>query len=313
MAFTRKHLLSLEGVTRDEIESVFDVADSLKEILSRPIKKVPPLRGKSVCTLFFEPSTRTRTSFEMAAKMLSADTQSITMATSAVVKGESFKDTILTLESLAFDMFIIRHKSAGAPLYLTQLSDARVINAGDGMHAHPTQGLLDLYTIREQRGSLEGLTVAIVGDIAHSRVARCDYYGLTTMGAKVRFVAPPTLLPAEVEKLPGIAVYHNVEEGIRDADIVYVLRIQRERLESGLLPSTREYAETFGIDRKRLALAKPDALVMHPGPMNRGVEIMPDVADGVQSLITTQVTNGLVVRMALLFLMLGGSYDEVAS
>ena len=188
-----------------------------------------------------------------------------------------------------------------------------MINAGDGMPAHPTQGLLDLYTIREQRGSLEGLTVAIVGDIAHSRVARCDYYGLTTMGAKVRFVAPPTLLPAEVEKLPGIAVYHNVEEGIRDADIVYVLRIQRERLESGLLPSTREYAETFGIDRKRLALAKPDALVMHPGPMNRGVEIMPDVADGVQSLITTQVTNGLVVRMALLFLMLGGSYDEVAS
>jgi aspartate carbamoyltransferase catalytic subunit len=312
MAFLRKHLLSMRDVTREEIETVFETADSLKEILSRPIKKVPPLRGKSVCTLFFEPSTRTRTSFEMAAKMLSADTQSIVAAASSLTKGESFKDTVLTLESMAFDLFVIRHRSAGAPWFLTQLIDARVINAGDGMHAHPTQGLLDMYTIREHRGALAGLTIAIVGDIAHSRVARCDFYGLTTMGAKVRFVAPPTLLPAEVERL-GVEVHHDLVSGLRGADVVYILRIQRERLESALLPSLREYAETFGIDRKRLSLAKPDALVMHPGPMNRGVEIMPDVADGVSSLITNQVTNGLVIRMALLFLMLGGTYDEVAS
>jgi len=312
MAFTRKHLLSMQGVARDEIETIFEVADSLKEILSRPIKKVPPLRGKSVCTLFFEPSTRTRTSFEMAAKILSADTQSIAASTSSLVKGESFKDTVLTLESMGFDLFVIRHKSAGAAQFLTQLTDARVINAGDGMHAHPTQGLLDMYTIREHLGGLEGLTVAIVGDIAHSRVARCDFFGMTTMGAKVRFVGPTTLMPAEVERL-GVEVYHDLEPGLHGADIVYVLRIQRERLESGLLPSTREYAETFGINMKRLALAKPNALVMHPGPMNRGVEIMPDVADGVRSVITDQVTNGLVIRMALLFLMLGGTYDEVAS
>jgi aspartate carbamoyltransferase catalytic subunit len=312
MAFTRKHLLSMQDVARDEIETVFQTADSLREILSRPIKKVPPLRGKSVCTLFFEPSTRTRTSFEMAAKMLSADTQSVTMATSSVVKGESFKDTVLTLESMAFDLFVVRHRSAGAAQFLTRITDARVINAGDGMHAHPTQALLDMYTIREHRDRLAGMTIAIVGDIAHSRVARCDYHGMTTMGAVVRFVGPRTLMPAQVERM-GVEVHHDLRTGLAGADVVYILRIQQERLESALLPSLREYAETFGIDRKRLALAKPDALVMHPGPMNRGVEIMPDVADGVRSLITNQVTNGLIVRMALLFLMLGGTYEEVAS
>jgi len=301
----RKDILGLQDMTQSEIQLILDTAISMKEILNRPVKKVPTLRGKTVCTLFYEPSTRTRTSFEVAAKTLSADVSSIAAATSAIVKGESFKDTLLTLQAMGVDLFIIRHQSGGAPHFAARTVKSHVINAGDGMHEHPTQGLLDMLTMLEEKGRLDGLVVTVVGDILHSRVARSNLWGLTKMGATVRLAGPKTLLPPEVDKLP-VEVYSNIDEAIEGADIVNVLRIQLERMNSGFFPSVREYAKLFGINKERLRRAKPDVTLMHPGPMNRGVEITPDVADGEFSVITDQVTNGVAVRMALLYLLLGG-------
>ena len=312
MRLKRKDILGLEEITPEEIELVLETAASFKEILSRPIKKVPTLRGKSIVTLFYEASTRTRTSFELAAKIMSADTSSISSSGSSITKGESLKDTVLTLRSMKPDAFIIRHSASGAPHFVAGLIPESVINAGDGMHEHPSQGLLDMLTIHENKGRLSGLTVAIVGDILHSRVARSDMWGLTKMGAKVRFVGPKTLLPPEVNRLP-VEVYTNVEEGIKGADVVYVLRIQLERMKKGLFPSIREYSRLYGITRERLKLAKDDVIVMHPGPINRGIEIMPDVVDSDCSMVTTQVTNGVAVRMALLYLLLGGTEDALAA
>lgn len=301
----RKDVLGLQDMSQSEIQLILDTADSMKEILARPVKKVPTLRGKTICTLFYEPSTRTRTSFEMAAKSLSADVSSISPSVSAIVKGESLKDTLLTLQAMGIDAFIIRHQAGGAPHFAAKTVRGHVINAGDGMHEHPSQGLLDMLTMRDVKGRLEGLIVTIVGDILHSRVARSDLWGLTKMGATVRLAAPKTLLPVEVEKLP-VEVYTDVDAAVEGADVVNVLRIQLERMNSGFFPSIREYAKIFGINKERLRLAKPDVTVMHPGPMNRGVEITPDVADGEFAVITDQVTNGVAVRMALLYLLLGG-------
>ncbi|MDS1029623.1 aspartate carbamoyltransferase catalytic subunit [Bacillota bacterium LX-D] len=301
----RKDLLGLKELSIDEINMILDTAVPMKDIIKRTIKKVPTLRGRSMVTLFYEPSTRTRTSFEMAAKYLSADTSSLTVATSSVAKGETLIDTGRTIEVMGADVIVIRHESAGAPHLLAQSVVARVINAGDGMHEHPTQGLLDLFTMREKKGDLSNLKVAILGDILHSRVARSNIWGLTKFGAEVRVVGPSTLLPGEFKKM-GVQVFHNVEEALRGVDVVNVLRLQKERQKKGLLPSLREYAKIFGLDQKRLSLAKPDALVMHPGPMNRGVEIMPDVYDSTQSVVDEQVTNGVAVRMAILYLLMGG-------
>ncbi|MFA6666541.1 MAG: aspartate carbamoyltransferase catalytic subunit [Armatimonadota bacterium] len=312
MGLKRKDILGLQEMSPDEIETILETALSFKEILTRKVKKVPTLRGRSIITLFFEPSTRTRTSFEMAGKIMSADVSSIAMANSSVVKGECLKDTILTLQAMKPDLFIVRHQASGAPHFIAGMVKESVINAGDGMHEHPSQGLLDMLTIIEKKGRLDGLTVAIVGDILHSRVARSNMWGLTKMGAKVRFVGPETLIPSEAKNLP-VEVYTNVEEGIKGADVVNVLRIQRERMTGGLLPSTREYSRLFGITKERLKLAKDNAIFMHPGPMNRGVEIMPDVADSDISMVTEQVTNGVAVRMAMLYHLLGGTEDAVVA
>ncbi|MCC6484134.1 MAG: aspartate carbamoyltransferase catalytic subunit [Armatimonadetes bacterium] len=311
MTLSQKHVLGLQDMSAQDMLCVLDQAQEMKEILSRPIKKVPTLRGKSVVTVFFENSTRTRISFETAAKTLSADVTGFSASTSSVQKGESLKDTILTLSAMAADVFVIRHQASGAAEFVSRYTDAHVINAGDGQHEHPTQGLLDMLTIRQHKGRIEGLTVAIVGDITHSRVARSNIWGLTRLGAKVRLVGPETLLPAEVRQLP-VEVFHDLREGIRDCDVVNVLRIQLERQEAGLFPSLREYAQRFGLNSNALREARPDVLVMHPGPMNRGVEIAADVADGEFSVVEEQVSNGVAVRMALLYLLLGGSDDAVA-
>lgn len=305
MKWKRKDLLGLQELEREEIELILDTAIPMKDIIKRDIKKVPALRGKSVVTLFYEPSTRTRTSFEMAGKYLSADTSNITVATSSVAKGESLIDTGKTIEAMGADVIVIRHEAAGAPHLLAKTVKSRVINAGDGMHEHPTQALLDMFTIREKKGRLSDLKVVILGDILHSRVARSNIWGLTKFGAKVRVVGPSTLLPKEIQR-SGVEVYQSAEEALKDADVINVLRIQRERQKKGLFPSLREYTRLYGLDMKRLRLAKPDALVMHPGPMNRGVEIMPDVYDSLQSVVDEQVTNGVAVRMAILYLLLGG-------
>lgn len=296
----------------EEIRLILKTAVSHKEIIARPVKKVPILRGKSVCTLFYENSTRTRTSFEYAAKIMSADTTSISVADSAISKGESFKDTLLTLEALGVDLFVIRHSAGGASHFAAKTVKSHVVNAGDGMHEHPTQGLLDMLTILENKGKFEGLKVLIVGDIFHSRVARSNLWGLSKMGAEVRLCGPSTLLPAEVEKLP-VKAYTDLDEAIEGVDVVNVLRIQLERMDRGFFPSRREYAEQWGVNRERLLRAKPDVIVMHPGPMNRGVEITPDVADAEFSVITDQVTNGLAVRMAILYLLLGGGGHAASS
>ena len=301
----RKDILGLQEMSPDEIRLILETAETLKEIMERPIKKVPTLRGKSIVTLFYEASTRTRTSFELAAKMMSADVSSLSPGTSSVVKGESLKDTVLTLAAMGTDMFIIRHKAAGSPHFVAKTVTCHVINAGDGMHEHPTQGLLDMLTIREHKSDFEGLTVTIVGDILHSRVARSNLWGLSKMGATVRLCGPSTLLPAEVSALP-VEVYTDLDKALDGADVVNVLRIQLERQESGLFPTIREYTNMFGITKDRLRGCKPDVMVMHPGPMNRGIEIMPDVADGEFSVVTEQVTNGVAVRMALLYLLMGG-------
>lgn len=305
MALKSKHLLGLKDLTAQEIKLILDTAGPMKEVIQRDIKKVPTLRGKLVVTLFYEPSTRTRTSFELAAKYMGADTVSIATSTSSVTKGESLRDTAQTLAAMGADAVIIRHSAAGSPVLLSRYIKASVINGGDGMHEHPTQALLDMFTIREKLGRIEGLKVVILGDILHSRVARSNIWGLTKMGAEVRVVGPPTLIPKGIENL-GVKVFYRVEEALRGADVINVLRIQRERQKKGLFPSLREYALLYQLTPERLRLAKPNALVLHPGPMNRGIEISPAVADGLQSAITEQVTNGVAVRMALLYLLIGG-------
>lgn len=312
MPLKTKDVLGLEEMPVADIEQILEMAASFKEVLDRQIKKVPTLRGRSIITLFFEPSTRTRVSFETAAKIMSADVSSVAVSTSAVVKGESLKDTILTLQAMKPDLFIIRHQASGAPHFVANLVKESVINAGDGLHEHPSQGLLDMMTILETKGRLDGLTVAIVGDILHSRVARSNLWGLTKMGAKVRLVGPKTLMPPDADKLPA-EIYTDLEEGLKGVDVVNMLRIQMERMKKGLFPSVREYSKYFGLTKEKLKAAKDDVIVMHPGPMNRGIEIMPDVADSDISMITTQVTNGVAVRMALLYLLLGGNEDAVVA
>lgn len=304
-----KDLVSINQLTRDEITLILDTAESFKSISERPIKKVPTLRGRTIITLFFEPSTRTRTSFELAAKRLSADTVSISKSASAVVKGESIKDTAQTIEAMASDLVIIRHSASGSAELLSKYMECGVINAGDGSHEHPTQALLDLLTMREKFGSLEGLKVAIVGDITHSRVARSNILALNKMGAKVVVVGPPTLIPRDIDLL-GVDISHDLDAVLPEVDILYLLRIQLERQGESLFPSLREYASLYGLNRKRLKAAKPGLAVMHPGPMNRGVEISAEIADIPQALITTQVTNGVAVRMAVLYLLLGGVENE---
>ncbi|HHW45090.1 MAG TPA: aspartate carbamoyltransferase catalytic subunit [Desulfotomaculum sp.] len=309
MNWTRKDLLGLEDLSSEEIKLILDTAVPMKEIIGRPIKKVPALRGRTVVTLFYEPSTRTRTSFELAAKYLSADSVNIAASTSSVVKGESLKDTARTIAAMGADVVVLRHSMAGAPHLLARTVRAAVINAGDGAHEHPTQALLDMFTVREKMGGLAGLTVAMVGDILHSRVARSNIWGFTRMGATVRLCGPATMIPPQVEAM-GAQVCATMEEALAGADVVMMLRIQLERQQQGLFPGVREYARLFGLNRERLALARPGALVMHPGPMNRGVEIAPEVADGVQSVINEQVTSGVAVRMALLYLLAGGGKGQ---
>ena len=302
-----KHLLTLRETTESDILHLLDTADAFKEILARPVKKVPTLRGRAMITLFYENSTRTRTSFEMAAKIMSAEAINIAVAQSSVAKGESLKDTILTLQALKADCIVIRHPNSGAAEFASQRVGIPIINAGDGRHEHPTQGLLDMLTIRQHKKNLKGLEVAIVGDILHSRVARSNVWGLVKMGANVRLVGPRTLLPNEAEKLP-VKIFDNLQAGLEGADVVNVLRLQTERMEKGMLPSLREYSRMFGISVNSLKYAKSDALVLHPGPMNRGVEISAEVADGdfgIRSAIEEQVTNGVAVRMATLYTLMG--------
>lgn len=302
MSFKRKDLLGLRELDASEIEHILEMAASLKEISERPIRKVPTLRGKTVVHLFYEASTRTRTSFDVAAKRLSADSYSITASTSSLTKGETFLDTLKNLEAMRSDIFIIRHPTAGTPHRLAARTNASVINAGDGMHEHPTQALLDMLTIREHKGRIDGLNVLIVGDIAHSRVARSDIWGLTKLGARVTVCGPPTLLPTQIESL-GAASTLDLDSVVPDADVIVVLRLQMERMQQMLLPSLREYSKLYGINAARLQKARKDVIVMHPGPINRGLELSPDVADGPHSVILEQVTNGVAVRMALLYLL----------
>jgi len=304
MQFTRKHLLGLEELTTEEIQMILDTAVPFKEISERQIKKVPVLRGKTIVNLFFEPSTRTRTSFEFAEKRLSADTINISVAQSSVVKGETLVDTARNLEAMRIDMVVIRHSASGAPAFLSQRIDSQVINAGDGWHEHPTQGLLDMLTIRDRFGKLEGLKVVIVGDIMHSRVARSNIWGLKKMGAKVGVCGPPTLVPRQITAL-GVKIYPRIEDVLAEADVINVLRIQLERMQSNMIPSLQEYNNLYGITSRKLEKAGRDILILHPGPMNRGVEIDSDVADGKHQVILKQVTNGVAIRMAVLFLLAG--------
>lgn len=309
MTLKRKDLLSIRELDREEIHVILETADSMKEIASREIKKVPTLRGKTLINLFYEPSTRTRTSFEIAGKWLSADVINISTGGSSVTKGESLIDTGRTLQAMRPDVVVIRHPAPGAPQILAERLQASIINAGDGAHEHPTQALLDLFTIRERLGRLEGLTVAIVGDITHSRVARSGIQAMRKVGIEVRVVGPATLLPRHPEQL-GAHVTTDMEAAIAEADVIMMLRIQRERQGPTLLPSLREYSRLFGLTVERLKKAKEGVLIMHPGPLNRGVEIAPEVADGPYSLILDQVTNGVAIRMALLYLLTGGHGTE---
>ena len=307
-----KDLLGIADLTASEITLILDTAEAMKEVSSRPIKKVPALRGKTVINLFYEPSTRTRTSFEVAEKRLSADTLNIAIGTSSVVKGETLIDTALNLEAMSPDIIVLRHASSGACHLLARTCKAGIVNAGDGMHEHPTQGLLDAFTIRERKGRLQGLKVAIVGDLLHSRVFRSNIYLLTKMGAEVWVCGPPTLMPAGIERV-GVHVTTRVEEAVEGADAIMMLRIQLERMEGGYFPSLREYFQVFGMTPERVKLAKPDAIIMHPGPMNRGVEIASEVADGPASVILDQVANGVAVRMAVLYLLAGGGEHEAVA
>lgn len=301
-------LLSISDLERADVEQLLDLTDHFVEVSSRPIPKVPALRGKTVVSLFYEDSTRTRLSFETAAKRLSADTMNFSVSTSSVKKGESLRDTALTIEAMGIDCIVVRHRSAGVPWQLTHWVDAAVVNAGDGWHEHPTQALLDCYTLRQHRGSLDGMHIAIVGDIKHSRVARSDIAAFTKLGADVTLVAPPTLLPPAIETYP-VEVSHDIDAVLPTADAVYLLRMQRERMTEALLPSLREYTATYGLTTRRADLLKDDAIVMHPGPMNRGVEVDGDIADFDRSVIIDQVRNGVSVRMAVLYLLLGSGAD----
>ena len=309
MQFRKKDLLGIKQLEPEEIEVILETAETFKEISTRAIKKVPTLRGRTVVHLFYEPSTRTRTSFEIAAKRLSADTFNISASTSSIVKGETLVDTAKNLEAMNPDVIVLRHSAAGAPHMLARRVEASVINAGDGMHEHPTQALLDLLTIRDNKGTISGQTVAIIGDIAHSRVARSNIWALTKMGARVLVAGPKTMIPRDLDKL-GVEVSNHPEEVIPEADVIMMLRIQMERQGKMLLPSLREYSKVFGLTEEKLSKAKPDVLIMHPGPINRGVEISPSVADGPYSVILDQVTNGVAIRMALLYLLIGGEKDE---
>ncbi len=310
MRFEHKDLLGMKQLNREEIELILDTAVPMKDIINRDIKKVPALRGKAMVTVFYENSTRTRTSFEIAGKYLSADTVNLAVSTSSVQKGETLRDTIKTIEVMGFDLMVVRHSMSGTPHYISRNTSMRVINAGDGTNEHPTQALLDMFSIREKKGTLEGLKVAIVGDVLHSRVARSNIYGLAKFGCEVRVCGPSTLMPPEIEKL-GVKSYYSLDHAIDGVDVINVLRIQKERQQSGLFPSLDEYANLYMLSPDKLKRAKDDVLVLHPGPMNRGVEISSALADSSSALINQQVTNGVAVRMALLFLMMGGSRDEI--
>jgi aspartate carbamoyltransferase catalytic subunit len=300
----QKDLLGIKEISVEDITLILETAAGFKDVLGRDIKKVPTLRGKTAVNLFFEPSTRTRTSFELAAKRLSTDVINFSVPTSSVVKGESLIDTALTVQALGADFIILRHPSAGVPHLLARKLRASVINAGDGTNEHPTQALLDAFTIQEKKRGIEGLDIAIVGDIMHSRVAKSNIYSLTKLGAKIRLIGPPTLIPEEMKEI-GVGVFHTMEKGLKDVDVVMMLRIQMERQGKGFFPSTEEYSKNWGLTPERLSLAKDDAIVMHPGPMNRGIEIASEIADGPQSVILEQVTNGLAVRMAVMYLLAG--------
>ena len=308
----KKDLLSIDDLTRDEIHLVLDTAEAMREIGQRPIKKVPTLRGKTVVNLFFEPSTRTRTSFEIAEKRLSADTLNIAVAASSVLKGETLADTAMNIEAMAPDMIVLRHASSGACHLLARICKSRIINAGDGMHEHPTQALLDAFTIREHKNRIAGLKVTVVGDLLHSRVLRSNVLLLTKLGAEVWLSGPPTLVPPGIERM-GVRVSTSVDEAVTGADVIMMLRIQQERMQGAFFPSVREYFTVFGMTADRVRRAKPDVIIMHPGPMNRGVEIASDVADGPYSVILEQVANGVAVRMAVLYLLAGGVEEDEAA
>ncbi len=309
-----RHFLTLDGLDKKLLTEMLDIADSFIEVGARSIKKVPLLRGKTVVNLFFEASTRTRSTFELAAKRLSADVLNLNISTSATSKGESLSDTLKNLEAMASDMFVVRHSQSGAPHFIAEsvTPGVSIINAGDGRHAHPTQAMLDMLTIRQHKGDFDGLTVAIVGDILHSRVARSQIQALNTLGvSEVRVIAPNTLLPSHIESL-GVTVFNSMKEGLNGVDVVIMLRLQRERMEGALLPSESEFYELYGLTTEKLKYAKPDAIVMHPGPINRGVEIESAVADGSQSVILNQVTNGIAVRMAVMSMAMGGHTAAMA-
>jgi aspartate carbamoyltransferase catalytic subunit len=309
----QRHCIALEDFSREEIEEVLDLAVSMKEVLQRPLKKVPTLRGKSVVTLFFEASTRTRSSFETAAKVLSADTLSWTAASSSVSKGETLVDTARNLEAMQPDVLVIRHASSGAPALVARNVACAVVNAGDGAHEHPTQGLLDAFTLREKLGGLEGKVIAVVGDISHSRVARSALHSLPKLGAKVRLCGPPTMIPIGIDRL-GASVHYDLQAAVEGVDAVMMLRIQHERIGDPLIPGTREYSKLWGLNQRKAAeWLKPGCVILHPGPINRGVELAPEVADGPRSVILDQVQNGVAVRMAVLYLLAGGSAAEPQS
>ena len=309
--WTKKDLLGLEELSREEIELLLDQAKAFREISLRPIKKVPALRGRTVALCFLEPSTRTRASFELAAKRLSADLLSFQGASSSLVKGESVLDMARNIEAMQVDVLVIRHGTSGAPAQVARSIRSAVVNAGDGSHEHPTQGLVDLFTIQDKKGKIEGLNVLIVGDILHPRVARSDFWGLTKMGAKVTLCGPPTLVPAPMETL-GAKISYRLDDVLPEADVLIALRLQLERQQERYIPSFREYTRLYGIDEEKIRKARPDCIVMHPGPVNRGVELSPEVADGPRSVILEQVTNGIAVRMAALYLVAGASHSETA-
>ncbi len=310
--FNRKDLLGLEDLSAEHIKLILDTGDNFKEVLSRKIKKVPALRGVTIANVFYEPSTRTRMSFELAEKRLSADIINFSKATSSVKKGETLRDTLENIKAMKVDIVVMRHGSSGAHKFASEFLDASIVNAGDGRHAHPTQALLDMMTLREHWGTFNGKRVTIIGDILHSRVARSNIWGLTKMGAKVTVCGPPTMMPVDVERLGegGVRLEYDLRKAIEGADAINILRIQLERQKNSLFPSSREYFEVFGVSSEVLKAAPPDCIVMHPGPINRGVEIAQEVADGKQAVILPQVTNGVAVRMAVLFLIAGGKVEE---
>ncbi len=305
MDFNRRHILGLEELSAEEITLILDTAESMKEVSKRDVKKVPALRGVTVCNLFYEPSTRTRSSFEIAEKRLSADVLNFTLSHSSVSKGETLLDTARNLEAMGASVIVIRHPMSGAPWLLAKELDSSIINAGDGSHEHPSQALLDLFTIREIKGNIEGLKVLVVGDILHSRVARSNIWGLLKLGAEVRVAGPPTLIPSHIENI-NVKTYYNLEDAVKGVDVVIMLRIQMERQDSEFFPSLREYARFYGLKREKLKLAAKDVVVMHPGPINRGIELSSDIADDAGSVILDQVSNGIAVRMAMFYLVASG-------